>query len=243
MKATIDLNCDLGEGTGNDLALMPYISSCSIACGGHYGNQKSIKTTLTYAHEYGVKTGAHPSYYDRDNFGRRSLEISLQELQDSLRQQLDLFYSLCAQVSHVKPHGALYNDLFEANEKADAVVEVIKEYDPKAKVFCAPGSQLFHYATAKGLQPVLEGFGDRAYRPDGGLVARQFPQAVHHQKEQITQQVLRLIQQAEVVGLKGEIIPLKVATICLHGDGDNVVENLAFLAKTLVKNKIHVSAV
>ncbi|MGB1449736.1 MAG: 5-oxoprolinase subunit PxpA [Flavobacteriaceae bacterium] len=243
MKATIDLNCDLGEGTGNDLALMPYLSSCSIACGGHYGNQKSIKTTLTYAAKYGVKTGAHPSYYDRDNFGRRSLAISLRELQDSLRQQLDLFYSLCTQVSHVKPHGALYNDLYEEKEKADAVVEVIKEYDPKAKVFCAPGSQLFHSAHARGLHPVLEGFGDRAYRPDGGLVARQLPQAVHHQKEQITQQVLRLIQQGEVVGLKGEIIPLKVATICLHGDGDNVVENLAFLAKTLVKNKIHVSAV
>ena len=243
MKTTIDLNCDLGEGTGNDLAIMPYISSCSIACGGHYGNQQSIKTTLTYAAEYGVKTGAHPSYFDRDNFGRRSLAISLQELQDSLRQQLDLFYSLCTQVSHVKPHGALYNDLFTDIEKAEAFVEVLKEYNPKAKVFCAPKSQLAHWAKKEGLQPILEGFGDRAYRPDGGLVARELSQAVHHQKEQIAQQVLRLIQEGEVVGLTGEIIPLRAETICLHGDGDNVVENLAFLAKTLVKNKIHVSPV
>ena len=136
----IDLNCDVGEGTGNDAALMPFISSCSIACGGHYGNAKTIAATLALAAQNKVKTGAHPAYPDPQNFGRKSSNLPLTELQDALREQLDLFFGLCPAVNHIKPHGALYNDLFENEEKARAAVEVFAAYNPKIKVYCAPKS-------------------------------------------------------------------------------------------------------
>ena len=109
---SIDLNCDLGEGTGNDPFVMPFISSCSIACGGHFGNKRTIKEAIELAEKYNVKTGAHPSYLDTKFFGRKSLDIPLKELQDSIRFQLDLFFNISANSTHIKPHGALYNDLF-----------------------------------------------------------------------------------------------------------------------------------
>ena len=238
----IDLNCDVGEGTGNDAALMPFISSCSIACGGHYGNAKTIAATLALAVQNKVKTGAHPAYPDPQNFGRKSMDLPLTKLQKALREQLDLFFGLCPTVNHIKPHGALYNDLFENEEKAMAVVEVFAAYKPKIKVYCAPKSALAIAAKAAGLIPVLEGFGDRAYEQSGALVPRNNPLATFTQKEQITQQVLGIIQQAEVTGLEGEKIPLKVNTICLHGDAKNVQENLPYLVKTLTQKNITVEA-
>ncbi|MDG1053311.1 MAG: 5-oxoprolinase subunit PxpA [Flavobacteriaceae bacterium] len=238
----IDLNCDVGEGTGNDAALMPFISSCSIACGGHFGNAKTIAATLALAAQNKVKTGAHPAYPDPQNFGRKSMDLPLTELQDVLREQLDLFFGLCPAVNHIKPHGALYNDLFDEREKASAVVEVFAAYNPKIKVYCAPKSALATAAKAAGLVPVLEGFGDRAYQLSGALVPRKNPLATFTQKEQITQQVLEIIQQAEVIGLEGERIPLKINTICLHGDGKNVQENLPYLVKTLKQKNIAVEA-
>lgn len=239
----IDLNCDVGEGTGNDQALMPFITSCSIACGGHYGDQKTVLQTLRYAEAFAVNTGAHPSYNDPENFGRKSLALPLDQLQESLRKQLDLFYGMCKKVSHIKPHGALYNDLFDDVEKAEAVVEVFTEYDPAVKLFCSPKSALSLMAKKAGLIPLFEGFGDRAYNSNGGLVSRNNAQAVFYQKEKIAEQVLSIIQQQQVMGINGEEIPLDVQTICLHGDGKNIKENLAYLVKTLAKNNIDVKAV
>lgn len=238
----IDLNCDVGEGTGNDAVLMPYISSCSIACGGHYGNAKTIAATLALAEKNNVKTGAHPAYPDRDNFGRISMDLPLNELQDAMRGQLDLFFSLCDKVNHIKPHGALYNDLFYNMEKALAVVEVFVSYDPKLKIYCAPKSALAFAAKSVGLSPVLEGFGDRLYKQDGSLVSRQNSMARFAKKEKIAHQVLGIIQQAEVIGISGKKIPLKVETICLHGDGENIQQNLPYLIETLTQNNISIEA-
>jgi len=240
---SIDINCDMGEGTWNDAALIPYISSCSIACGGHFGNAKTIAAILEDAQAAGVKVGAHPSYPDQLNFGRKSLCISLPDLQDALRKQLDLFFSLCSHPNHIKPHGALYNDLFHDLEKARAVVAVFSEYAKGIKLFCSPGSQLATAAIENGFQVVFEGFGDRTYTPQGNLVARSQVDAVLTRKEAIAQQVLRIVTQQQVNTIDHQTIPLGVQTICMHGDGKNVLENLQYLKDYLNKNGISVKAI
>lgn len=239
----IDLNCDVGEGTGNDQALMPFITSCSIACGGHFGNAKSIATTLGYAQNAGVRVGAHPSYPDWANFGRKSLPISTPDLQDALRKQLDLFFSLCPQPNHIKPHGALYNDLFYDLEKARAVVAVFNEYAKGIKLFCSPGSQLALVANTAGFQVVYEGFGDRAYTPQASLVPRSQAGALLTHKEEIAQQALLIVSKQQVNTLNHRTIPLEVQTLCLHGDGENVLDNLQYLKDYLINHGISVKAI
>ena len=226
----------------NDRAVMPYISSCSIACGGHFGDRETIRQTLAYAKEFGVKVGAHPAYPDPDNFGRISMRLSTEELKNALRRQLDLFCSLCTSVNHIKPHGALYNDLFYDHEKARAVVEVIQDYSPNGTVYCAPGSIFSVAAKAAGLSVLFEGFGDRAYTKDAQLVSREIPGAVFSNKLQISRQVIEIIAHQKVTTLNGDTIPLAVQTICMHGDGKGVVENLQFLKEKLSENHIHAQA-
>jgi len=239
---TIDLNCDVGEGTGNDQLLMPYISSCSIACGGHFGTKNSIRETIDLALSNNVKVGAHPAYSDPDNFGRKSIQISNKNLQDSLRKQLDLFFSISSITNHIKPHGALYNDLFNDTEKAEAVVEVFVEYGKSFKIYCAPNSQLGKASHNAGFGVIYEGFGDRAYTKNGGLLARNQTGALLKTKETIAKQFIQIVQQSKVLSIEGEIIPLEVQTICLHGDGENVIEHLHFLVKELNKNNICVES-
>ena len=240
---SIDINCDMGEGTGNDAALMPYISSCSIACGGHFGNAKTIAASLEDAQAAGVQIGAHPSYPDQLNFGRKSLSISLPNLQDALRKQLDLFFNLCSHPNHIKTHGALYNDLFHDLEKAMAVLAVFSEYAKGIKLFCSPVSQLAAAAAAEGFQVIYEGFGDRTYSPIGNLVVRSQARAVLTHKKAITQQVLQIVKKKQVNTIDYQTIPLGVQTICLHGDGKNVLENLQYLKDQLNNNGISVKAI
>ena len=240
---SIDINCDMGEGTGNDAAFMPYISSCSIACGGHFGNAKTISATLEDAQAAGVKVGAHPSYPDQLNFGRKSPPISLLNLQVALREQLDLFFSLCLHPNHIKPHGALYNDLFHDLEKAKAVLAVFSEYAKGIKLFCSPGSQLAAVAATEGFQVIYEGFGDRTYTHQGNLVIRSQVGAVLTRKEAIAQQVLQIVAKNQVNTIDHQTIPLGVQTICMHGEGNNVLENLQYLKNHLNNNGISVKAI
>ena len=215
---SIDLNCDVGEGTGNDAKLMPFISSCSIACGGHYGSKQTIEATAQLAQAHGVHIGAHPSYPDSENFGRKSMNLSLADLQDALRKQLDLFFSICTNVSHIKPHGALYNDLFFDLEKTEAVLAVFAEYAPGIRVYCSAASQLAKVAAHSGFSVCIEAFADRSYAKN----------------------VIQLVTSKSVECNTGVIIPVKAQTICLHGDGLHVIENAAFLAESLMQNNIRV---
>ena len=240
---TIDINCDLGEGSGNDAALMPYISSCSIACGGHAGNKSTILKSIHNAQDLGVKTGAHPAYPDPENFGRISMKITPKKLQDALRSQLDLFYTLCADVNHIKPHGALYNDMYNDHEKAAAFTEVCKEYASNPKVYCSPNSALATVAKEEAMIVVYEGFGDRSYTPTGKLASRSHPKALLSDKDQVAMQVLSIVLDKRIITLEGKPIPLNVQTLCMHGDGKNVVENLKHLNQVLKKNTIHVVSV
>ena len=181
---SIDLNCDLGEGTGIDPFVMPFISSCSIACGGHFGNKRTIKEAIELAEKYNVKTGAHPSYLDTKFFGRKSLDIPLKELQDSIRFQLDLFFNISANSTHIKPHGALYNDLFHDLEKAEAVVEVFKEY---GNYMFSVNHQVNYQLvlTSQKVNQIHEGFGDRLYSSNGTLLSRKIQSSVLESKKNI----------------------------------------------------------
>ena len=238
---SIDLNCDLGEGTGIDPFVMPFISSCSIACGGHFGNKRTIKEAIELAEKYNVKTGAHPSYLDTKFFGRKSLDIPLKKLQDSIRFQLDLFFNISANSTHIKPHGALYNDLFHDLEKAEAVVEVFKEYG-NLHVFCQPFSKLSTVLSSKNIKQIHEGFGDRVYNSDFTLSSRQNPSSVHETKKKILDQVVYLVKESSVITNDNKTIELKVQTICLHGDNKNVINIISYLIKELKQLSINVKS-
>ena len=238
---SIDLNCDLGEGTGNDPFVMPFISSCSIACGGHFGNKRTIKEAIELAEKYNVKTGAHPSYLDTKFFGRKSLDIPLKKLQDSIRFQLDLFFNISANSTHIKPHGALYNDLFHDLEKAEAVVEVFQEYG-NLYIFCQAFSKLSTVLSSKNIKQIHEGFGDRVYNSDFTLSSRQNPSSVHETKKKILDQVAYLVKESSVITKDNKSIELKVQTICLHGDNKNVINTISYLIKELKQLSINVKS-
>ena len=238
---SIDLNCDLGEGTGNDPFVMPFISSCSIACGGHFGNKRTIKEAIKLAEKHNVKTGAHPSYLDTKFFGRKSLDIPLKELQDSIRFQLDLFFNISANSTHIKPHGALYNDLFYDLEKAEAVVEVFKEYG-NLYVFCQPSSKLSTVLTSQKVNQIHEGFGDRLYSTNGTLLSRKNPSSVLESKKKILDQVTKLVKESSVITKDNKSLKLKVQTICLHGDNKNVINIISYLIKELKQLSINVKS-
>ena len=234
----------MGEGVGNDASLMPYISSCSIACGGHVGDENSIKETLRLAKQFGVKVGAHPAYPDPEHFGRKSMQLSNEELENSLVEQLTLFLKCCEQtnspVNHIKPHGALYNDLFHDPSKAEVFVAVMKTLFPQATLYCSPGSLIEKEAIRSRIHTKREGFMDRTYNEDGTLRSRLLKDAVLTDLKQVGSQVLSIVKEQVVPVFGGEFIPLSVQTLCLHGDHPQAVELIQSVDRLLKLNGIDV---
>lgn len=204
----VDLNADLGEGDAYDNELLEIVSSCNIACGGHTGDANSMRVTATAAMANEVAIGAHPGYPDRGGFGRRSRFVEGDELKDSLVSQIcalkTIVEDLGAALSHVKPHGALYNDAVKDRTLADTIANAIKEAAPQAKFVGLPDSEMQNAARHSALEFIGEGFVDRAYRSDGQLVPRSEPGAVHDSPDQVVSQA------ASLVG--------RVDTLCIHGD-------------------------
>ena len=234
----------MGEGVGNDASLMPYISSCSIACGGHVGDENSIKETLRLAKQFGVKVGAHPAYPDSEHFGRKSMQLSNEELEKSLVEQLTLFLKCCEQtnspVNHIKPHGALYNDLFHDPSKAEVFVAVMKTLFPQATLYCSPRGLIGKEAIRSGIHVKREGFMDRTYNEDGTLRSRLLKGAVLTDLKQVGSQVLSIVKEQVVPVFGGEFIPLSVQTLCLHGDHPQAVELIQSVDRLLKLNGIDV---
>lgn len=242
---TIDINCDLGEGGSFDEALMPLISSCNIACGGHYGNQESVHSTVALAKAHNVKVGAHPSYPDLANFGRQSIHMSATELKRSLHEQIDLVETACLAEAvkwhHIKPHGALYNDMHKKQSIADLVLEVCMERQCPIILFLPPGVQ-FSEAVPEQIQIWKEGFADRAYHKNLSLVSRLKDKAVLHNPKQISQRVLEMILQQRVETYSGSKTPLHVDTICVHSDTPNSLKILQDLQSKLTQKGIQIRA-
>jgi UPF0271 protein len=226
MKTT-DLNCDMGEGCGNDAELMMYISSANIACGYHAGDRETMRETVRLAVENGVAIGAHPGYRDRDNFGRTSMKLSRREVVDLIHEQLTSLDTICkergARINHMKPHGALYNQAAVDADLADAIAAAVRDYDPNLVLYGLSGSSMISRAEALGLRTASEVFADRTYSKDGTLTPRTEAKAMIEDVDESIRQVTQMIEAGSVTARSGETIPIRAETICIHGDGPHAV--------------------
>ena len=221
----IDVNCDTGEGIGNDEALMPFITSANIACGYHAGDEETMRATIQLAKGYGVHAGAHPSFPDKENFGRTEMQVTPQELYHFVSKQLHLFDKIAAECGvpfhHVKPHGALYNMAARDVQLAEAFAFVVRDFKSHLIVYGLSNSHLVSEAKKIGLPAVHEVFADRTYQEDGSLTPRSQPNALIEDEDKAIQQVLQMIEKKTVVATSGKEIPIRADTVCLHGDGKN----------------------
>lgn len=242
----IDLNADLGEGCGNDVEIMPYISSCNIACGGHAGDPASMLEAITLAKLCNVRIGAHPSYPDRDNFGRKSIDINANDLEASLRHQLSSMKAIADEMGvpivHVKPHGALYNDAAQNENLSWQIINIAREILPTASLMGLPNSKLELVAKNQKRRFIREGFADRSYRDDGQLVPRSDEKAVIDDEMERCGQALALAEGGPMHTITGNILMLKIDSICLHGDSAGAVSSAASINRALSKAHFTIQA-
>jgi 5-oxoprolinase (ATP-hydrolysing) subunit A len=240
----IDINCDMGEGMSNDAALMPYISSANISCGYHAGNEDTIKSTIELALENKVAIGAHPSYNDRENFGRLSQTISLVELAELISEQLFLFEKITTRmgckIHHVKLHGALYNDCAKDALSSKIVAQTIQAIDPSIMLYGLSGSHTIKEASAIGLRSVQEVFADRTYQADGQLTPRYLDHALIMDPIESANQVLSMVLDQVIKTFDGTMIATNAETICIHGDHPEAVEIAKNLFNTLQQHQIEI---
>ena len=222
MKLSVDLNADLGEGSGHDVELFELITSANIATGFHAGDSDTMHAAVSAAKKHGVAVGAHPSFFDRENFGRKELTIPAEEVFDAVAYQLGIFQAIASaldvQPNHVKPHGALYNMAVRDATLADAIARAIKSVDSKLILFAPDKSELARAGEAHGLQIAREIFADRNYLDDGWLVPRTRPDALLHDPNEAAQRVLRMLREGKVRSVEGRDVPVRGETNCIHGD-------------------------
>ena len=224
----IDLNCDMGEleDAAHEAALMQYISSANIACGGHAGDEAVMERTARLALDRGVRIGAHPGYPDRANFGRVEMALSETEIEDTVRRQIErldvVVRRLGGEIVHVKPHGALYNVAVNNEPVAQAIARGVQQWNPATTIFGLARSRMLEWWREMGLAVAAEGFADRRYEADGTLRSRKFPDALITDPEAAAAQALRLAREGVA------------QTICVHGDTPGAVEILKACRKALL---------
>lgn len=218
----------MGEGMQNDAAIMPYISSANIACGYHAGDEKTIWETLELAAKHKVNVGAHISFLDRENFGRKEMDWNEKELYDLLTQQLllldDMTQSFDLSLHHVKPHGALYNMSAKNTSLAMLIAKTVHDFNENLILYGLSGSYSILAAQKTGLKTASEVFADRTYQDDGSLTTRSEPGALIEDGSQMIKQVSDMIENEMVNSVSGKKIPILAETICIHGDGKHAVE-------------------
>ena len=228
----IDLNCDLGEGIGNDKAIMPYITSANIACGFHAGDEQTMRETLRLAKRFGVNAGAHPSWNDRENFGRKEMNISPKEAEKLVFEQIRILMAIAKEervtLTHVKPHGALYNQSAKDIELATAIARAVKTSSVDLILVGLAGSRSIEAGREMGIRVAAEGFPDRGYNADGSLMSRLLPGAIIESPEEVARHAIELVKTG------------RMDTLCLHGDHPNAAENAKLLREVLEKNGVEV---
>ncbi|WP_292901005.1 LamB/YcsF family protein [Nonlabens sp.] len=242
---SIDINCDLGEGMATDEHIMSFISSCNIACGGHYGDGNSVRTALQLALSHGVKAGAHPSFEDQENFGRVFRDISRSRFRESVTQQMQLFTQTAQEVGvelhHIKMHGALYHATAYREDFSDWLVEWMKEVY-SATILYVPPESLLEKKCAKNKIPYMrEAFADRHYDAHGKLVARSLPNAMITDYKIAARQIAALVNEQKVTSIAGISHRLEVDTICIHGDNLGLASSLEYLVEQLKTEGIYIA--
>ncbi len=221
MQARIDFNCDLGEGC-DDAVVMPYISSANIACGLHAGDAETMRRTVALCIKHGVAIGAHPSFDDREHFGRREMVRSPEEIRALVIRQIlilaDIAREQGARVTHVKPHGALYNMAARDPSVAEAIARAVHDVDPSLLLIGLSGSALPAAGEAIGLRVLHEAFAERRYEAEGTLTPRSHYDAVIHSLDDALTQIFSIVRDGSVIARTGETIALRADTLCLHGD-------------------------
>lgn len=223
-----DFNCDMGEGIGNDENIMPFISSANIACGYHAGDVVIMHQTIEACIKCNVAVGAHPSFNDKENFGRKEMNLPVDELYDLVTQQLiiinEVMESFDRKPVHVKPHGALYNMSAKDALIANVIAKAVRDFDSSLVLFGLSGSHSIKQARTLGLKTASEVFADRTYQDDGSLTPRSASNALIEDVHKVVQQVLQMINDGTVTTVSGKKIPIVAETICIHGDGEHAVE-------------------
>lgn len=247
MLEKIDLNCDMGEGYTTDALIMPLISSANIACGYHAGGGELMYKTIRLAMQHQVAIGAHPSFKDQEGFGRREIQLSGEEIHQLVTDQINSILKAAvaegARLSHVKPHGALYNMAAKDAMVADAISRAIKEIDASLILYGLPNSASETSASQYGLLFYREVFSDRTYTDEGLLTPRSHTNAMIETAEQSVEQVLKIILQKTLLSTTGREIPVKADTICIHGDGEQAVAFAQEINRAMHQNKITISAI
>ncbi|SEQ53614.1 UPF0271 protein [Hyunsoonleella jejuensis] len=224
---SIDINADLGEGIGNDAQLMPFISSCNIACGGHAGDENTMRTAVRLAKRYNVKIGAHPSFPDVENFGRIPMEMPCAALFKTIEDQLNNLKAIIeeehAALHHVKPHGALYNMAMKDKNIATVIVEVMKSMHLPVYLYVPYKSVIADVAVQNKIPIIYEAFADRNYNDDLTLVSRQKENAVLNDENEVFEHVFRMISEGKVKTASGKKIEIKAHTFCIHGDNPKAI--------------------
>ena len=240
----IDLNCDMGEGLGNDEAIMAFVSSVNIACGFHAGSEEMMHATVLSAIKREINIGAHPGFPDKEGFGRRTMQLSPAEIFDCILVQVDalkrIVKSAGANMTHVKPHGAMYNMAAKDIRMAHAIARAVKEIDPGLILYGLSGSNLLKEAVALNLKTASEVFADRTYQEDGSLTPRDLPGAIISDPAEAAAQALKLALQGMVTTTTGKEISLIAETICIHGDTPNALEYARSINYTLKHHHVSI---
>jgi 5-oxoprolinase (ATP-hydrolysing) subunit A len=248
---TIDLNCDMGEmkeaiANGTQEALMRCISSVNITCGGHAGNLEMMRVTIEQALRHGVSIGAHPGYEDPANFGRTEMQLSPEEIANSVHRQILTLENIAKQcgatLTHVKAHGALYNQAARDRAIAKAIAAGVLRWRSDVVLIGLAGSVMLEEFRAAGFPVAAEAFADRRYEPDGSLRSRKLVNSMLHNPAEAAEQALRIVEHANVIATGGAVVPLTAQTICIHGDTPGAVEIAAAVKEKLRRAGIHIKS-
>lgn len=246
----IDLNCDMGElpqaiADGTQEALMPFFTSVNIACGGHAGDAQTMRTTIEQALRWKLAIGAHPGYPDRANFGRVELNLPAQAIADSVQLQVQFLAEIAARsgvsLTHVKPHGALYNQAAHNRHIANAIATGVARWKTDIVLVGLAGSPMLDVFRQAGFPVAAEAFADRRYEPDGTLRSRKHEDALIHDPAEAGRQALTIVEQGLVLARNGSKIPVSAQTICIHGDTPGAPQIALAVAQALRQGGVHLA--
>ena len=241
----IDFNADLGEGCASDRALLQLVSSANIACGFHAGDAATMLQSVRWAQEFGVAIGAHPSFPDRENFGRTAMQLPAETVYAQVVYQVGALKALAesegAKLVHVKPHGMLYNQSARDPLLADAIARAVKAVDAGLILVGLANSVSIEVAKRVGLKTRQEVFADRGYQADGALVPRGQPGAMIDSEDRAIAQTLAMVEQGRVQSVDGQWVPLQAESVCLHGDGEHALNFARRLHQAFASENITVT--